>query len=292
MNAECTSRELARAGYAVHERDGIWWHQIAPGFCRPVDLLGAISPGTVRPRWSKSYLGYSHVVPPGCQGNRPWAVMLLDSAKLKAFEINCLKPKRRSIIRKALRELEVRRMSDVDEVVNDMNAICVSFAERTGYGKPPSYYTQRRSQWETLLRHQFEMGSREHWGAFSSGRLIAYYVGVFTENTAYIGSARSHTDFLGLCPNDVLTFRFIEHCRECPGCDQVMFGDWTDDVPSLNAFKEQYGFVKTLMPVYRCERPLFAAVAALRPLKRCVEGVLAKRMSRFTGTRTPDVPAA
>ncbi len=275
MDTEKSALELRKAGYRTHQRDGVWWQCMGTGFCKPVDLLQVIERGTVRPRWSESFVGYSHIVLSPDQGNWAWYPMLLDNERLRTFGIHVIKPKRRAHLRKAFRELEIRLIQDPEPVLDEMNAICVAFAQRTGYGKPASYYTEKRSAWERLLRKQFQMAGREYWGAFVSGRLIAYYVTFLIEGTMYIGSSKSHTDFLSLYPNDAFAYRFLERCRASPDCRQVVFGDWSPDAPSLNTFKEQYGFVKTLVPVYRCERFLFKVASAIRAVrsrnKRIVE---------------------
>ena len=264
MSAEEEIAEaLQSAGYPVHLNEGVWWQRRSPGFCKPMNPLRAIKKGESCPRWFRSPLGYSHVVPAAQEATRTWDVMLLAGERLKGFEIGYLKPRKRSAVRKALRELEIRRIEQIDPVLPAMNELCIATALRTKHGRPSSYYTEKRPAWESFMRREFGIPGREWWGAFFEGRLISYYYAYLMEGTMHIAAAKSDTAYLKLTPNDAVAFSFLKYCAKLPGCEAVIYGDWSPGVVSLNEFKEQFGFEKHSFPVYRAEPLLFKMASSV-----------------------------
>lgn len=256
MDDQASANALKIAGQSVHLHDGIWWLQVGPGFCKPVDLLRRLIPAAARPALLQRWMGYSHLVADAALANWHWDVMYLAGDGLRQFELSCVKPKRRRRIKHALAALQVRRIADIQPLLPAMNEINIITATRTGHGKPASYYVEKRAEWERFMTREFALRGREWWGAFFEGRLVAYYYSHVISRTLYINAAKSHTDFLNHGPNDALVFSLLEHHRNQADCEQVVYGDWSPDVPSLNEFKEQYGFAHVALPVFRVQTPL------------------------------------
>lgn len=269
MKAEEFIKQQIDAGYKVHHHDNVWWQRYAPWFYRPVVPLQKLIPGSARPNRLLSFLGYSHVVETGEDTNKSWPVMMLEDELLESFSMTVLSSSKRARVRKGMRLNEVRKIDSVDSVITDMQTICISAAHRTEHGKPPEYYTKHYRKWRDFMVGEFSIPGREWWGAFSQGSLVAFYYAYNVEETMFISAAKSHSDFLANCPNDALLYSFLQYCRDLDDCRRVIFGDWSE-VPSLNKFKERYGFRKTDLPVYAWYNPvaLWAKKKIKRQLKR------------------------
>ena len=264
MDDQASANALKLAGQSVHLHDGIWWLEVGPGFCKPVDLLRRMTPGTARPALLHRWMGYSHLVADAVKANWHWDVMYLEGDGLRQFDLARVKPKRRRRIKHALAALQVRRIEDIQPLLPAMNEINVITATRTSHGKPATYYVENRAEWERFMTHEFALQGREWWGAFFEGRLVAYYYSHVISRTLYINAAKSHTDFLNHGPNDALVFSLLEHHRNQADCDRIVYGDWSPDVPSLNEFKEQYGFAHVTLPVFRVQTPLMRLALQLK----------------------------
>jgi hypothetical protein len=249
MKAEQYIEQQIKAGYKIHLHDGVWWQQYAPWFYRPVVPLQKLTPGSVRPSRLLSVLGYSHLVDDPEIANKYWPVMMLKEESLELFSISALSSSKRARVRKGLKLNEVRKIANIDPVITEMQQICISAAKRTGHGRPPEYYVKNAGEWEAFMRKEFAIPGREWWGAFQGDVLVAYYYAYLVDETMFISAAKSHSDYLQNCPNDALLFSFLEFCRGLEDCRRVIFGDWSD-APSLNEFKERYGFQKVDLLMY------------------------------------------
>lgn len=242
------------AGYRVHFNNGTWWQEIIPFFCRPVVPLHEINPGKSKPKYYKSFLGYKHLVSDDQSANKYWPVMLLSKNKLKDYTIYTVSPSKRAQVRKGLKNVEIKRIQDIEPVIEDVKNICISTRQRTNHGKPEKYYLTR--EWRSWITKEFALSKREWWGAYYKGKLIAYIYCVQIEETMFIYAAKSHTDFLGKCPNDALIFTFINYCKDLPNCNQIIFGDGGPVAQSVSAFKEKLGFEEINLPVYAHYNPI------------------------------------
>ena len=270
MNISDVAAALAKVDRHVHFNRGCWWETVGPFFCKPVDPMMVLTPREAGPRVPNSLLGYSHVADDPGKANHQWSVMQMDCDALENFSISKLKSRKRSIVRKAIRELRIELIDDIDPLLDAMNEICISSAQRTEHGRPPEYYTERRNEWEQFMKREFSIPGRYWWAAHSGNSLIAYYYVYIINETAHISAAKSHSDFLKSYPNDALTFTVIEFCRELPECKKVVFGDWSPDNPNLNRFKERYGFNRVDLPIFRRERVSFSALSRMRQACRAM----------------------
>jgi hypothetical protein len=180
--------------------------------------------------------------------------MLLDNEKLKQYSIYTVCPSKRSRVRKGLKMVEIRRIEDIESVIEDVKNICISTRKRTQHGKPENYYFT--VEWRQWIIREFSLPKREWWGAYYQNTLIAYIYAVPIDDTMFIYAAKSHTNFLDKCPNDALIFSFLNYCKDMPNCKQVIFGDGGPNAPSVNAFKEKLGFKEINLPIYARYNPI------------------------------------
>ncbi len=256
MEEEEYIKQQISSGYTIHHHDGVYWQKFAPFYYKPVLRLAEITPGESRPSSLKSIFGYSHVVPEERHGNKIWSIMLLSEDKLSEYSMKSISSSKRARVRKGLKNTTIKRIDQIGALIDDIQEVCISAAKRTGHAKPPEYYVSHYNEWRSFIEREFALPQRDWWGVFDESRLIAYYYAYLVDDTMFINAAKSHTNFLTKCPNDYLLFTFLEYCRDLNDCKKVIFGDWTPNAPSLNQFKEKYGFEKTDLPFYTRYNPL------------------------------------
>lgn len=262
MTSEEFINQQIAAGHKIHVNRGVWWQRVAPFCCKPV--INFKETGTSNPLLIKSFLKYSYVVKDPAIANSHWDVMLLHRDKLKDFSIKSLSSSKRARVRKGLKFVEIKKIEDIEPVIDNIRDVCISTAIRTNHGLPPGYYLKKYKKWRSWLMKEFSLPNREWWGAYFNNSLIAYMYGVLIDDTMYDFTAKSHTDFLDKCPNDALIFTFLEYCKNLTGCNQVIFGDWSKNVPSLNKFKENFGFEKVELPMYVWINPLLNSLKKIK----------------------------
>ena len=175
--------------------------------------------------------------------------MSLNHAKLKEFFIKSLSSSKRARVRKGLKLTEVKKIEKIDPVIEDIKDTCISQAKRTGYGLPPEYYVKHYKNWRSWIK-------REWWGVYYKKKLIAYRYDILINDTMYFIATKSHTDFLDNCPNDALMYTFISYCKSLKGCKWLNAGDWNVYKPTINNFKQLFGFEKVDLPIYTKYNPL------------------------------------
>lgn len=254
---EYIERVLA-IGYDVHFNKGVWWLKTAPFFYEPVIPYQILEHGKSNPKKHKALLGYRHLVSNEKDANKFRSILLLQEKRLRNFGMQSLSSSKRAQVRKGLRLNEIRKIESIEEVINDMKKVCVSQAIRTKHGNPAEYYINDFEKWKGSLIKQFNVykGEKESWGAFHNGSLIAF-VNIFqVDDTMTISNVSSHTGYLDNCPNDALLFSILENCKDRQDCKKVSYGDWSTDRPTLNDFKQKYGFEKVNLPMYAKYNPL------------------------------------
>jgi hypothetical protein len=241
------------AGYDIHFHDGVWWQKKAPFFYQPVHFFQKLVPGEAKPKLLKSFLGYSHLVNNNRYANKKYQAMILSATKLRQFSLECLPQKRRTKVRKGFRLLEVGRINDLKDVIDDIKDICISMSKRTHHGFSPQYYVDNYKKWKSFMLKEFGLPNREWWGAFYKDQLVAYTYSFLIEKTMYGSVLKSHTDYLNMCPNDALEFTLIEHCKNLKYCTEINVGDVS--IQSIDKFKESFGYERVYLPMYAKYHP-------------------------------------
>ncbi len=268
MDVNDFAQQQIRAGYRLHYKDGIWWQQRSPFYFKPAFEYQFVSPQVQRPSRLKAIVGYSHAVGPNSRSNSAWPIMVFKWGG-GAFDLRNLISKKRNQVRKGLAQVEVKKIDAIANLLGDLQEINIATHERTGVGKPATYYTEHYRQWAAFIKRIFGLDGREWWGAFRGDRLVAYYYAYQVNDTLVIDTAKSSTDYLKHNPMDALLFRIMEHAINQGGCRTITYGGWTRDNPSLTHFKAQYGFVREDIPVYLALNPAVRFALLLGgPLKK------------------------
>ena len=256
MTSEEYIQQQIAAGYDMHYHDGVWWEKKKYYICKPAFFMRKIEPGKAKPKLSKSFMGYSHLVNDDRHANGYSSMMIMNKDILKDYSMQTIPSKKRSRIRKGLKLLEIKRINNIDEVIEDIQKICISVASRTGFGHSPKYYVKNYDLWKAYMTKEFMQPNREWWGAYYEGILISYRYDVLIDDMMYFHVIKSHTDYLNKNANDALMYSFIEYCKTLENCIFINAGEHTPHRPGINAYKESFGFEKIDLPIYRKYNPL------------------------------------
>jgi len=234
-------REMGRT---IHENDGVWWETLAPFYTKPAFEFKSFLPKTAKPRWSKSFFGYSHQVPDRRYANRILEYMILEGEDLRHFSMASLRSEKRNQVRKGLKMCEVRPVLDLESCLEDLRQINIAQAKRLmedeTFCLPYTYYVEHEREWKSEMRRLFAMPGHDWWGAFHQGILVAYMVTCHVENIRLIQFMKTHTDHLRLCATDAIYFTALENACRDPDCHKIVNGAPARE--GLNRFKAQFLF--------------------------------------------------
>jgi hypothetical protein len=277
------AQQRQQLGRAIHENHGVWWETTAPFYAKPAFDFRLILPRQARPRWHKSFLGYSHQVPTRAQANRTLEWMVLEGENLKQFSLGRLRSEKRNQIRKGLKLCEVRLIPDLEACLEDMRQINISQAQRLmaddTFGLPPTYYVSHQDKWRAELLKRFGLDGHEWWGAFHQGVLVAYLVTYQVESVRFFQVMKTHTEHLKLCATDAVYFRVLEQASRDADCLKIINGGPARE--GLNRFKEQFLFKRSELFYFSsgavlhraAKRLLRRAEVARAHLQRCFGGI-------------------
>ena len=256
ITEETFAQEEARLGKPVHLHDGVWWVQVAPGYCKPVHEFHPFPPARSRPRLLKAWVGYSHQVPDAAQGTRNMAWNVLQGEDLADFSLERLKSKRRNMVRGGLRDCRVDAMSPDETTLEQMRQINISQARRfTAIQEkatflPPDYYVAQASQWRADMLKLFGHSGHQFFGAYVDDRLVAYIDLIRVEDTWMFGAVKSCDEDLKHRPVDALYFHILLSASQCGDCRRVVNGGGPDERPGLTSFKGEFLLKPVVVPYY------------------------------------------
>jgi hypothetical protein len=268
---EFVEQEIA-LGRRVHRHDGIWWRNISPLYCRPAFEFHSILPGTQRPRFQSSILGYSHHVPHPGQGNQTLFYYSLEGESLRRFELKLLDPKKRNKVRQGLKFTQVRRLEQIEPYLNEMRDINVDHARRLmgdpTFDTPYTFYLDHERQWRNQMHKRFVLERRHWWGAFLDGRLAAYMICYQVNDLGFIDTTKSHSDFHKYRPNDALYYTVLRQFALDTGCHAVLNSQPQRE--GLNRFKEEFLFRQKGLPYYNSNPRLLGLARRMLRIKQAL----------------------
>lgn len=253
---ECEyAAQLQSLGKKVHFHDGIWWQRVRRGYCRPIWRSRCFSSKTARPSLFEAFLGYSHGTVLEDQNKSPYKVMQRELGRSEKFSIETFSSNRRSKIRRGLKRLDVKLVTDIKPYLSRMMEVASDARKRTGAGQPVEYYQTHGTTWQRTIHTMAGMKDNFFLVALKDDILVAYYHCLIIDKIMSITAAKSHSEYLRDYPNDALAFKSLEYAFNQWGCSSVLFGDYATADTSLNLFKEGYGFQCVKIPQYECLLP-------------------------------------
>ncbi|MBX3423891.1 MAG: hypothetical protein KF752_20225 [Pirellulaceae bacterium] len=238
-----------KTGCRLHEHDGVWWETTRWGYCKPALPFQELVPGVTKPRLSEAFIGYTHRVSEAYPASGHWHALLMQAETIANWTVeHSVDSKRRNLIRKGLKLNEVRVIEDIEPYRDSFSQIAISTAIRNQRGYPAEYYRDQNDEWWESMRAVASYS--EVWGAFHQDTLAAYFSIQVAGQRAVIDGAKSATESLNVCPNDALLCTFLQSCRQ-RSIEEIWYGHWSLDKPSLNQFKQSFGFEDVRVPYCR-----------------------------------------
>ena len=239
-------------GRRIHFRDGVWWVEVYPFYCKPAFEFKIFDPGEAVPARFPSILGYSHQVRTASLGNRTVSFMVLDEPEMRTFSLSALSANKRSVVRRGLKRCSTGVIGDLDPVIERIREINISQAirqqKRAGAVTPIRRYTKEESEWRSQMRREFALKGREWWGASVNGVLAAYLRTYQVDGVRVIQQTRADTDYLKFYPMDALYFSILSAAAADSSCERIVNGSPLHR--SLNHYKEQFLFRAVSLPYY------------------------------------------
>lgn len=127
--AELAAYERAM-GARIVESGGVFWRCVRPLFYRPLLPFEALDPTTARPPAVARWGAWQCVVSDPVRANGSLAFLMFENAS--AYRLECLEKKRRWEVRAALREFEIRPLTNAEELLQ-AHPVFTEFQQRTGY---------------------------------------------------------------------------------------------------------------------------------------------------------------
>ncbi len=206
------------------------------------------------PALRHSLLGFTCLALPGTPANGCRQMIVAEN--VSHYSIATLSRKRRSLVRRALSNLQVRPIERLDDLLNDGYGVYVTWHQRNGWGRDRS----DRAAYSAWITRAYSQPRRLSIGVYRGDRLVAFSLTLAVGNVVEPSFLASHTDALDFLPNDALFHAILCISRQTPGIDSVDFGP-VSAKPTLNEFKLHYATVKTIPSftwVNPLVRPLFA----------------------------------
>ena len=260
--------EVAR-GAPVIFHHGIWWQRVKPSYSWPLQLLRAFPPAKEkRPPLLYGSVGFEHAAPEADGANATLPLMLLRD--LSRYDINCLSANKRRDIRRGMKRVEVRKLDEIRDLVEQGLGINRSALTRQAWGGNRRGYLNEQ-RWRREIEQAHALGARETWGVYLGRRLVAYLRMYVLDETVHITQTMSHSDYLEYYPNDALLNTFLMDCKVRPGVRSVLFG-LESAKQSLNEYKRKFGFEVVKLPVYRRLNPVVRYLARFTRYRQYIRG--------------------
>lgn len=237
------SRALGNFSIPFEDGNGHWWYAVKPGLCWSADCFNPIDARRARPRITKSFLGYQHIVPEAAQANSQLVVNAITS--LAAYSEAAVDSKRRNSVRKGFRSCTLEVLTGYHaETFEQCRITWKELTERTGWK-----HAVERSEFEATWRAMLDCPGvsiilgRERTSGQVAGFLITKIIG----DTAYVDTIASRTEFMKYNVNDAVMYAFLINAQRLDGVSKAHYAI-RSYVETLEKFKQGLGFVPTPFP--------------------------------------------
>ena len=238
-----TSKLFGNFSIPFRDGQGNWWYQVKPGLCWAVDCFRPFSPDKACPGFTKSYLGYQHVVPEEDQANSHLVINAVTD--LSQYGASAINAKRRNAVRKGFKMCELEVLREPDETTFDECRIAWDeLTQRTGWKHTVDKAGFDKTWWLLLDCPGVSIIiGRERESGQVAGFLITKIIG----QTAYVDTIASRSDMLHTNVNDAVMFAFLMAARELPGVKSAHYAI-KSNVVHLEKFKTGIGFTPVPFP--------------------------------------------
>ncbi len=252
------SRVFGNYSLPFQDCSGVWWYQVKPGLCWPVDFLRPIPASLPAPPMGNSYLGFQHVVGDEDEANSRLVINVVED--VSGYGPGAIDSKRRNAVRKGLKNCKLSVVAELDsETVNGCRMAWDELTGRTGWKKAadPAMFEQT---WRAMLDCpgvSIILGRDAE-----SGKVAGFLTVKIIGDTAYVDTIASRSDMLKTNVNDALMFAFVCSAAKLPGVRTAHYAI-KSNVQSLERFKTGIGFTPVPFPAVTRLRGLAGPVVRM-----------------------------
>jgi hypothetical protein len=201
---------FARAcGTRVKKIHDIWWIEPRPLFFRPLFPFTRIRPEFKNRPLLSLVGGVLHPVPAGVSGNSHMHFFVFDD--LSNYSMDKLNAKQRENIRKGMKNFSSRRLTNLDQFVEEAHPVYRSFYHRTNY-----FFRKDRLNKEIFAawsKHFLDNPKVVVFGAYHQGKLAAIDISYQVEDIIIDDFFFSDTQSQSLKVTDFMTHTIREAAR-------------------------------------------------------------------------------
>lgn len=244
MTAEEMVDSGRKNGTKFHFSHGLWWRQVKPFFYQPIPFLKPAIPHQVEPDRLKALGGFYHRVPEGDLSNGIMTVNEIEDHT--NYDLGILRAKVRYEIRKALSQVRIRRIDNLDELLNDGYQVYESWQNRIDDVFGGRLDAQNYRRWITgVFHHPYVLIL----GAYFENRLIAFTLAYAVDGIGELSKTFSHSSFQNLRAVSALNYCYIKICQNNSDIKNVCNGQLSHK-PSLEEYKAKLGYSHVSYPAY------------------------------------------
>jgi hypothetical protein len=239
MEAEQFAQFFARQGYRTLKTESSLWYEIHP-FCWqsiPYHKVAEPSAAEIRRLFFKHFSLLIRFFSESRHGTLPGHIWVCDCRDygLASLDTNTRSKVRRGLKRNAVERVDFAFLAQAGwELILDTAG---RQARNADFVDQPA--------WARYCAAAAGIQDFEAWGAFLSGRLVAFLVGAKVDGYCYILHQASRTADLKDYPNNALIYEFTRCKLSDPEVQVVSYGmDSIEDTPGLKNFKEWMGFYR------------------------------------------------
>jgi hypothetical protein len=231
----------------THLHRGILWRQIKPFFWTPCVPFQLLDHTKTQPKPALALAGFTHLSEPGSPSNGIYRAIVRD--RISEYSIGSLSTDRRTKVRKALANLDVR-LVEYQDILRDGHEVYKSWHRRVRWGRDKS----RTVTFENWISKVCRRPKFMVLGAYRSDKLVAFMLPHAYGSVAVQAYVASHTEYLKYRPNEAIIHAFLCIARQTPGIEMADLGTISSKT-SLDDFKLNFGRIKEF-PSYTWINPL------------------------------------
>jgi len=241
--AELASSAMERGKKVIHHA-GTYWIETRPGFYEPMHWFARLRNEQIE-RPCFLCWGYRSTLhkDAAAHANGSLPLHLLGENDLFHYDEAYLPTKRRSQLRKARKVVQVVRVIDPTQFLEQGYDVLKSAVTRTRHGLIPTYYDYCRS-----MNKQVQ-GKSLLLAGLVDEIMRGYFIISAVNDVAYIDTVLLATEFLSTDIGTALVFEAVQVARRCPQIKYVVYGLHSIEDPRLGVFKEGMGFKVHLWPL-------------------------------------------
>ena len=261
-----------KMGERFHFFNGVWWHRVKPFFYLPASFLLPLKPHESSPSPWIALGGYYHVVPDGSLSNG--SIVTDEVSDPGKFQLEVLKqgkngPRKVREIEKGLSVLAIRRVVNLDDLLNDGYRVFRDWEQRTVAAWPKDIQTASFGRWaDRVFHHPYDLLL----GAYFKDRLVAFALVKATDGVAnLVKTFGDHSIYkiLRISPTTVLNYAYIKICGQSAGIRKAING-LRSNKDSLEHYKAELGYRHVCYPAFiRLRGPVRHLARLLMPVQYC-----------------------